>query len=85
MKPYFFSFFFILLLTLVSKVYTQQKPNVISSKEGESVGAIDVMPQIVWTDCFVETLGCRNVDTIARQDNKSAILIEQNGLTMLLH
>ena len=41
MKPYFFSFFFILLLTLVSKVYTQQKPNVIIIYTDDQ-GSVDV-------------------------------------------
>ena len=41
MKPYFFSFFFILLLTLVSKVHAQQKPNVVIIYTDDQ-GSVDV-------------------------------------------
>jgi hypothetical protein len=58
---------------------TRQKLNTKSSTEAELVGVADVLPQILWTRYFLEAQGYTNDDTILYQDNKSAILLEENG------
>ena len=58
---------------------TKQKLNTTSSTEAELVGVNDVMPQVLWTRCFIEAQGCKISDCITYQDNKSAILLERNG------
>jgi hypothetical protein len=50
-----------------------------SSTECELVGVHDVMPQIEWTKLFLEGQGFEVNDVILYQDNKSAILLENNG------
>jgi hypothetical protein len=50
-----------------------------SLTEAELVGAYDVMPQILWTRHFLKAQGYDVVDSILHQDNKSAILLEENG------
>jgi hypothetical protein len=56
-----------------------QKLNTKSSTEAEIVGTDDVMPQILWTLCFLEAQGCKIDDNVLHQDNKSSILLETNG------
>ena len=53
--------------------------NTKSSTEGELVGVNDVMPQILWTQYFMETQGYNIKDTVVYQDNQSAILLKNNG------
>ena len=60
---------------------TKQKLNVRSSTEAELVGTDDIMPEIIWTNYFLEKQGYKSNDTIVYQDNKSAILLEKNGKT----
>jgi hypothetical protein len=55
-----------------------QKLNVKSSTEAELVGTDDVMPQMLWTLCFLEAQGYKIEDNILCQDNKSSILLEAN-------
>ena len=43
------------------------------------VGVDDCMGQISWTRYFIEAQGYKSQDTILYQDNKSAMLLEQNG------
>ena len=57
----------------------KQKINTRSSAEGESVGADDVMGPILWTNCFSEEQGHKSEDTLAHQDDKSAVPLEKNG------
>jgi hypothetical protein len=50
-----------------------------SSTEAELIGVYDVMPQIMWTRHFLKAQGYGTVDSVLHQDNKSAILLEENG------
>jgi hypothetical protein len=58
---------------------TKQKLNTRSSTETELVGVDEFMPAICWTRYFLEAQGYGVNDNISYQDNKSAILLEQNG------
>jgi Reverse transcriptase (RNA-dependent DNA polymerase) len=58
---------------------TRQKLNTKSSTEAELVGVNDVMPQILWTQYFLEAQGYGVEDSIIYQDNQSSILLEKNG------
>ena len=57
----------------------RQKLNTKSSTEGELVGVDDVMPQCLWTRNFLKAQGYEVTDNVILQDNKSAILLENNG------
>jgi hypothetical protein len=56
-----------------------QNLNTKSSTEAEIVGTDDVMPQILWTLCFLEAQGCEIDDNVLHQDNKSSMSLETNG------
>ena len=58
---------------------TKQKLNTKSSTEAEVVGTDDVVPHSLWTNHFLKAQGHKIKDTIVCQDNKSAILMENNG------
>ena len=58
---------------------TRQKLNTRSSTEAELVAVDDCMSQILWTRYFLDAQGYNINDCIVYQDNKSAILLEQNG------
>ena len=58
---------------------TRQKINTKSSTEGEIVGVSDYMPNMIWAKMFLEAQGYHVKENILHQDNKSAILLEQNG------
>ncbi len=58
---------------------TKQKLNTRSSTESELVGVDDMMPSILWTRQFLEKQGYNVKDNIIFQDNKSTMLLEQNG------
>ena len=58
---------------------TKQKINTKSSTESELVGVDDILPQILWTNQFMRAQGWGMKETIVYQDNKSAILLENNG------
>lgn len=64
--------------TIMSKS-TKQKINTKSSTEAELIGASDMMPQILWTRYFIIAQGFEIDKCILYQDNKSAILMEENG------
>ena len=57
-----------------------QKLTTKSSTESELVGVDDAMPQIVWTKYFLLAQGHFIRDNIVYQDNKSAMLLETNGI-----
>jgi hypothetical protein len=57
----------------------RQKLNTRSSTEAELVAVNGVMPQILWTRNFLSNQGIDLKDNIVYQDNKSAILLENNG------
>lgn len=58
---------------------TTQKLVIRSSTECELVGVHDTLPQIPWTRNFLDAQGYKIKDTILYQDNKSSMLLEQNG------
>ena len=57
----------------------KQKLNTRSSTEAELVGADNVTTQILWTKHFMEAQGYMIEDNILHQDNKSTILLQENG------
>ena len=63
-------------------VYTssiRQKINTKSSTEAEMVGVSDLIGQVLWTRSFLEEQGHKVNSNTVYQDNKSAILLEENG------
>ena len=62
----------------VNTVSAKQKLNTKSSTEAELVGADDVVMKALWTRYFLQEQGYES-QTIIYQDNKSAILLEENG------
>ena len=57
----------------------KQKLNVKSSTEGELVGTDDVLPQVLWTNYFLEAQGFKTNGTVMYQDNLSTIQMLKNG------
>ena len=53
--------------------------NTRSSTEAELVGVDDAAAMILWTKLFLEAQGYDVKKNIIYQDNKSAILLEENG------
>ncbi len=60
-------------------VSRKQKLNTRSSTEAELVGVDDMVVLILWTKLFLESMGYNIEKNILYQDNKSAILLEENG------
>jgi hypothetical protein len=60
-------------------VSTKQKLNKRSSTESELLGVNDMMPIICRTCYFLLSQGYRIIENLLLQDNKSSILLEQNG------
>ena len=58
---------------------SKQKLNTRSSTEAELVGADDLSTMILWTKLFMEAQGCEIKDNILYQDNKSTVLLLENG------
>ena len=52
---------------------------VYDESDAELIGVDDVMSPILWTRLFLEAQGIKDIDNILHQDNKSAILLEENG------
>jgi hypothetical protein len=50
-----------------------------SSTEAELVILYDVLPQILWTRNFLDAQGYGVSDSVVHQDNKSFILLTENG------
>ncbi|MGC8532993.1 MAG: Ty1/Copia family ribonuclease HI, partial [Acidiphilium sp.] len=57
----------------------KQKLNTRSSTEAELDGADDAATMILWTKLFMEAQGHTIEKNILYQDNKSTILLENNG------
>jgi hypothetical protein len=57
----------------------KQKLNTKSLTESELVGVNDMMPIMLWTRYFLLSQGYGIVENLLLQDNKSSILLEQNG------
>ena len=58
---------------------SKQKINTDSSTMAELVGVHDVLPMILWTPLILEQQGYLIEEHTVYQDNKSAILLEENG------
>ena len=58
---------------------TKQKLVTRSSTDCELVGVHDVLPQILWTRHFLGAQGYSIKDMVVYQDNKSTMLLENNG------
>jgi hypothetical protein len=63
----------------VMSTSVKQKLNSRSSMETEVIAIDDLMPQVLWTNYFLEAQGYAPERTVIYQDNKSAILLETNG------
>ena len=63
----------------VQSISRKQKLNTRSSTEAELVGVDDIVVMILWTKLFLEAMGYEIDQNIVYQDNKSTILLEQNG------
>jgi hypothetical protein len=59
---------------------SKQKINTRSSTETELVGVNNVLGQVLWTQYFLEGQGYMVKENLLLQDNKSAMLLETNGL-----
>ncbi|CAJ1960243.1 unnamed protein product [Cylindrotheca closterium] len=57
----------------------KQKLNSRSSTEAELIAVDDVVTMILWTKLFMEWQGYPIKKNILYQDNKSAVLLEENG------
>ena len=57
----------------------KQKLNVKSSIEGEHVGADDGIPKLLWTKDVIESQGYDVETNLLYQDNKSTIMLAENG------
>jgi len=64
---------------MAQSISRKQKLNTRSSTEAELVGADDVAIMILWTKLFMEAQGYEIDKNILYQDNKSTILLENNG------
>ena len=58
---------------------TKQKLVAWSSTESELTDVHDALPQILWMHKLLMAQGHNRVDNVLFQDNKSAILLEENG------
>ena len=58
---------------------TKQKLNTRSSTEAELVAADDFLSKVLWVRLFMEYQGINLVRNMVGQDNKSAIILEENG------
>ncbi len=63
----------------VQSASRKQKINTRSSTEAEVVGVDDMLILMIWTKLFMEAQGYNIERNILYQDNKSAILLEENG------
>lgn len=63
----------------IYSVSRKQKINTRSSTEAELVAADDVIGSIIWTKLFLEHQGYPLKENILYQDNRSAMLLEENG------
>ena len=60
-------------------ISAKQKLNTRSSTDAELVGADDVMSPMLWARLFLEAQGIEIQENILYQDNKSAIILAENG------
>jgi len=65
----------------ITSFSTKQKLNTRSSTEAELVAVDDTMSQILWSRSFLQHQGIDNIKVILYQDNKSAMILQENGRT----
>ena len=58
---------------------TKQKLNTRSSTKAELVAIDDAMSQVIWSKLFLQHEGIDDIDMTVYQDNKSTMLLEENG------
>jgi hypothetical protein len=58
---------------------TRHKINTRSSTEAELVAVYDMLPQVIWTRNFLRAQGYDIEYSLIEQDNKSTILLAENG------
>ena len=58
---------------------TKQKLNTRSSTEAELVAADDFLAKVLWVRLFMADQGINLTENMVGQDNKSAIILEENG------
>ena len=63
----------------VTSASKKQKINTTSTTESELVGVHDMSPQMMWNQYVLDNHGYEVRTSMLYQDNKSAILLEQNG------
>ena len=63
----------------LQSISRKQKLNTRSSTEAEIIGVDDAATMICWTRLFLEEQGYDVEKNILYQDNKSAIILENNG------
>ena len=63
----------------VIAISSKQKLNARSSTDAELIGADDVMSPLLWTRLFLEAQGIDVQENTLYQDNKSAIILAENG------
>ena len=63
----------------ITSFSTKQKLNTRSSTEAELVAVDDAMSQILWSRSFLQHQGINDINMILYQDNKSAIILQENG------
>ena len=64
---------------MVMSKSTYQKLNTHSSTEVELVAVNDCLPQVLWNCLFLISQGYSTGETIIQLDNKSAMLLAENG------
>ena len=63
----------------ISAFSTKQKLNTRSSTEAKLVAVDDAMSQILWSRSFLQHQGITDIKIILYQDNKSAMILQENG------
>ena len=63
----------------IQSISSKQKLNTRSSTESELVGTDSVCPMVLWTMLFVEAQGYKIDKNLVWQDNKSTMLLANNG------
>ena len=64
---------------MITSISRKQGMNTRSSTEAEIVAADEVVGPMLWTLRFLQAQGYKVTDNILYQDNKSAILLEENA------
>ena len=64
----------------INTISTKQKLNTKSSTESELVAVDNLSMHVLWTQHFVMAQGYKVEENTVYQDNKSAILLEKNGI-----